>query len=187
MPKRKSKKHKRAKRVKNTNKHKKVKKPSNVATIPQDLLRLIIELTTTVCPNHNNATALATALAASIASQKIPDQEIKRYCDPNVDSRKIKYFAGASICMGSEISICMASEITPSHVAFVLLNRCFHLDNSDHIDKCVEWCVDFFQSTQRPIYHLNIYGICSMYGIRFKHRYIHYLKNKVTATTRKKK
>eukprot|EP01084_Bolivina_argentea_P129436 228616_1 len=151
MPKRKSKKHKRVKHVKRKNKH---KKSSDLNTKQmQDLRKIIVELMTIVCSKNVDVTKLANM----ILFEKISAKDTIPWCDPNIDPRKIDYFIHAAMVMVTLAPDIYAKKeiLEPVCLAFYLFSCCLNAQNTNHIDKCVEWCIDFFQATQRPTYYPN--------------------------------
>eukprot|EP01084_Bolivina_argentea_P053865 98822_1 len=177
MPKRKTKKHKRVKHVKRTNKH---KKSSNLTgKIPrhlQDLRNIIVELTTAICSKNDYATKLAT----KIINGKIYDEDLTRWCDPNIDSRKIKYFAHVSVgivALGPAIYI-RKKIIEPIDLAFYLFIYCVNGEYCNYIDKCVEWSIDFMKATQRPTCYPN--SLFHQLNGGFEKPYKQYLQTKST-------
>eukprot|EP01084_Bolivina_argentea_P169866 294408_1 len=178
MPKRKTKKHKRIKRIKYKNKHK--KSSSSVRKIPADLWNLIVALMTSICPNHHHD--YATMLAHNILCNTLSDRKITRWCDPNVDSRKINYFIYISLSMVSDSAEIYEDEeiLAPAEVAFHLLSSCLHVQHHNYIDKCVQWCIDLFQSTERPTCYLDISKDEAIYDSSFEEPYTKYLQTKST-------
>eukprot|EP01084_Bolivina_argentea_P169864 294404_1 len=183
MPKRKTKKHKRIKRIKYKNKHK--KSSSSVRKIPADLWNLIVALMTSICPNHHHD--YATMLAHNILCNTLSDRKITRWCDPNVDSRKINYFTYVSFNMASNSAKIYSNKemLAPADVAFYLLSCCLHVQHHNYIDKCVEWCIEFFQSTDRPTCYLDISDRNVMYVASFEEPFVKYFIVKRTSVKAK--
>eukprot|EP01084_Bolivina_argentea_P129438 228618_1 len=167
MPKRKSKKHKRVKRVKQTNKP----KTSLHLAIPSNSSNLIVELMAIVCPKHDYTNLLTTRILFG----KMVTGEITHYCDHNIDSRKISYFS--TITSITVAWVCGSKQtLKPSYLAGSLFNSSLYPQHRNYIDKCVEWCMDFFQSTQRPLHYPNA---CNQIHVtHFQEPYTKYLQTK---------
>eukprot|EP01084_Bolivina_argentea_P053866 98826_1 len=179
MPKRKGKKHKRRIKPKRGNKQKKSSCLERVDGT--SLWNLIVELLAIICPNHDHAQGLATNILCNNICMS--DGTIAHYCDPTVDPRKITYFTKVSMTMISLACKRHANqqilESEPIDVAYYLFTMCLHPQCSDYIDKCVEWSIDFFRSTQRTP-DLNICNQNKMHADFFEQPYINYLQTQST-------